>query len=113
MTLASNTGLGIAIGSNWDISMPESTKDLLGKMNESEDGKINEQLGEIGPNIFAIVSIVAAIFGIAIYLSAVKPRYLLSMCAGILAAVMLLAVMIAFRVTLGNALSDDSKSAAI
>lgn len=108
VTLASNTGLGIAIGTEWNVALADTTKNLLGEMSDKE--KIDKSLGDIGPNIFAIVSIISGLAGLAFYLTKNRHKNLISMCAGIIAAIMLIAVMIAFNISISNALNDDSRT---
>jgi len=110
-TLAENSGLGIAIGSEWKVAMVGGMSDLMKKADsEVKDNKKNPLRGN-GPNIFAIVSLVAAAVGLLFGLSSQKFRSMIGLSAGILAAIMLIAVLIQYKMLMSSALKDGGKSA--
>jgi uncharacterized membrane protein len=108
MTLADNTGIGIALGTQWKVIMVGGADDFMKKAKESVKDEKKNPL-QAGPNIFAIVSLVAAAIGIAFAFSNQKHRAMAGMSAGILAAIMLIAVMVQYKLAMKSALSDNSK----
>ena len=108
MTLADNTGMGIAIGTQWKVIMASGADDFMKKAKESVKDEKKNPL-QTGPNIFAIVSLVTSAIGIAFAFSNQKHRATAGMSAGILAAIMLIAVMVQYKLVMKSALSDNSK----
>ncbi len=91
--LASNTGIGLATGREWKTyGLPD-----YGDVFKSKEAGIKK--GEITtikdwPNILTLISLLAAISGLAISLTNTKLRAVITMSAGLLAAVLLIAMMI-------------------
>lgn len=108
MTLAGNTGIGITIGSQWKVVMLGSGNDWMKKAKESMKGEEKNPL-EAGVNYFAIISLVAAAAGLAFALSNQKHRPMAGMTAGLLAFIMLIAVLVQYKLAMKSALSDTSK----
>jgi hypothetical protein len=108
MTLAGNTGIGIAIGSQWKVVMLGNDGDWMKKAKESMKGEKKNPL-EAGVNYFAIISLVAAATGLAFAFSSQKHRPMAGMTAGLLAFIMLLAVLVQYKLAMKSALSGTSK----
>ncbi len=106
MSLLGNTGIGIAIGQEWKVTAGLGKNEFMKKWDESN--KKDKELMKEGPNIFAIVALVAGLFGIVIAFIKVKWRTLAGMCAGILGSVMLLALMIQFKWLMRSMLSEKA-----
>lgn len=108
MTLAGNTGIGITIGSQWKVAMLGNDNDWMKKAKESMKGEKKNPL-EAGVNYFAIISLVAAVAGLAFAFSNQKHRPMAGMTAGLLAFIMLLAVLVQYKLAMKSALSGNSK----
>ena len=108
MTLAGNTGMGIALGTQWKVVMAGGADDFMKKAKESVKDEKENPL-QAGPNIFAIVSLVVAAIGLAFASSNQKHKAMAGMSAGILAALMLIAVMVQYKLAMKSVLSDNSK----
>ncbi len=110
MTLAENSGIGIALGKEWKIAMVGSSDLLKDKSKIGKNDKDNPLKGS-DPNIFATVALVTAAIGLAFGLSNQKYRAMMGLCTGILAAIMLIAVMVQFKMAMSSALSNDKSDA--
>lgn len=108
IAIVGNTGIGIATGSNWKVSGAWRSNEYIKDI--KNPGKVERELMKDGPNIFAIVALVAGVFGIAIAFSAVGWRSMAGMCAGLLGALMLIAMMIQLRIEMGSMTGKDTKS---
>jgi hypothetical protein len=94
MPMAKNTGLGIVMGSEWKSSIYSGWEEQM-KSLSSQAGTINKNKDlSYSPNIFLIVGLVAGVAGILVAFSNSKHRSIVSMCMGILAASMLIAMMV-------------------
>lgn len=110
MAIIGNSGIGLATGNHWKISSSWAKNELrerTGKGKTELDSLLKE-----GPNIFAIAALAAGLFGLGIAFSSFNWRSMAGMCAGILAALMLIAVMVQFKIemrslTSGRKLGDD------
>jgi hypothetical protein len=98
VSILGNTGIGIAAGTSWKVAAGFGMNELMAQVKKT--AKDDKDVMKDGPNIFAIVSLAAALFGLAISFSKARWRSTVAMCAGILAALMLLAVMIQFKIQL-------------
>ncbi|MCX6316596.1 MAG: hypothetical protein NTW29_04855 [Bacteroidetes bacterium] len=109
-TLAKNTGLGIAIGSQWKSDMMGGLKDMMDSMPGKEDSKkdFGKQMKDT-PNGFAIAALVAGVIGLVVGLLQVKSRSLIVMCAGILGVIMLVALMIQMKIQLRSQMGAGKK----
>lgn len=101
-----NTGIGIATGQSWKVARSWNKEELFRGMNHP--GADRSSLMRDNPNIFALVALAAGLFGIVIAFTGVRIRNLAGMCAGILGAAMLLAVMIQFRVQMRSYTGNNS-----
>jgi hypothetical protein len=102
VTLADNTGIGIARGQKWRSLDMGQANDIFSKIN-SEVGDGKKEPLETSPNVFALVALAAGVFGLAFSLSYHKMRPVVGICAGALAAVMLLAMMIQLKMLISSA----------
>ena len=109
-TLAENTGLGIATGQPWKMSTDWGSNDFSKTFKTSMDRKKSGLRS--GINVFALVALVAGILGLAFSLINDPVRPLVAMCAGILAAIMLIALMIQLKAQMrsGGAGKNESFS---
>lgn len=105
--LMGNTGAGIAMGNEWKIAM--GGNELLDKMRTATNDKETKNLLKSGPNVFLLVAIGAAIFGILVVFFHQSWRHVAGMCAGILCCLMLIAVMIQFKIVLQSSLSNNKE----
>lgn len=96
MAILGNTGIGIATGQEWKFSSEwKDTENFRGLRNSGNETK---KMLRDTPNIFAIAAMAAALFGIFIPFSRENWRSLAGMSAGLLGAVMLVALLIQFRI---------------
>lgn len=93
--IASNSGIGMATGQEWKMhgfpQYGELTK-TTGKEKQKDD-RLSGGLRD-WPNILTLVALLAGVAGLVISVSASRLRSVITMSAGILAAVMLIAMMI-------------------
>ena len=104
-TLAGNSGLGIALGWQWKIALGGKNSDWMQKLAKDAPSGTQKELKD-KPNVFAIVALVSAIAGIIFSFFRTGNRSLFIMSAGILAAIMLIALMIQFKLVLQSSLSE-------
>lgn len=91
--LASNTGIGLATGKEWKTyGLPGYGDVLKGQENPAKD-KTFTSLKD-WPNILTLISLLAAVAGLIFSATNSKLRAVVSMSAGILAAVLLIGMMI-------------------
>lgn len=109
MTIIENSGIGIATGQPWKPSIGWGKDEFTRKIREA--GKNSESLMKDNVNIFALAALAAGVFGIAVAFTRVNWRSTAGMCAGILGAVMLIALMIQFRIQMHSALAGRDKTA--
>ncbi|MFT3704262.1 MAG: hypothetical protein QM802_17980 [Agriterribacter sp.] len=93
-----NSGLGIATGSPWTMS-DDNQNEILNKVNDVKPGK---ELLQYNPNIFALAVLAAGLFGVIIYFTNVNWRSMAAMCAGIIGALMFIAMMVQLRIQIGG-----------
>lgn len=103
VTLIDNSGLGIAAGRPWRVTTSWNKNEIMQKLNTGT--KEEKGIMKDGPNIFALVALTAGVFGIAVAFTTFKWRSIAGMCAGILGALMLLAVMIQMRLEMRSLMS--------
>ncbi len=107
VTLAENTGIGIALGHKWRSLDMGKESDVFNKIN-SEVGDAKKEPLEAAPNVFALVALAAAVFGLAFSLSGHKMRAVVGICAAALAALMLLGMMIQLKMLISSATRTKS-----
>lgn len=93
--LLSNTGIGIARGSEWQVL--ESRNRVSKKINEKMETKDGKNLLKDRPNIFLLVAMASAIFGIGMTYASQPWKYRAGMWSGIVCCVMMVAMMIQLR----------------
>ncbi len=110
VTLVGNTGIGIAAGLPWKTAMGASDNEYFNKLRQPTATSSSQLLNE-GPNVFAILALVFAALGVAICFSYHKMRSMAGLSAGILAAIMMIALLIQYKLAMKSALSssDDLK----
>jgi hypothetical protein len=91
--IANNTGLGIAIGSEWKEVMSKSFFGNDFNHNSENPGQSNEHKKQ-DPNKFAIVALALGIIGVVIALVVPKGGGVMNVLVGVLAAVSLIAMLI-------------------
>lgn len=105
VSILGNTGIGIAAGTSWKVASGFGMNELMDQVKSA--AKEGKDVMKDGPNIFTIVSLAAALFGLVISFSKAPWRSTAAMSAGILAAAMLLAVMIQFKIQLRGLMRDE------
>lgn len=108
MTLVGNTGIGLAIGSPWKTALGAGDNEYLEKLRSPTDKPTKEMLRE-GPNVFAILALVFAVAGVGICFSFHRTRSMVAMSAGILATLMLIALLIQFKIAMRSALNSSTE----
>lgn len=109
--LISNSGTGIAFGQPWKPSTAWNQNELMRNVNKP-DGEFKQMMKE-GPNIFAIVALVCGMLGAIVAFSSLSWRNIAGMCAGILGALMLLAVLIQFRIQMRTSFGNAAQKTEI
>lgn len=107
MPMIGNTGFGIATGQNWKAATSWNKNEITQKLGEAS--KVEKGMLKDSPNIFAIVALVTGLFGIGISFSAVRWKSIAGMCAGILSALMLLALLIQFKIEMKSMIGKESQ----
>lgn len=100
--LANNTGLGIAMGSDWKESM---TKNIFGDNGDMDTKEKREYTKSHDPNIFAIAALALGVIGFIVALLTVARKWNINFYIGLLAAAALVAMLIDLR---SKAKSDTS-----
>jgi hypothetical protein len=100
--LANNTGLGIAMGSDWKEVV---TKNMFGVSDGTETTEKKEYTRSHDPNVFAIIALALGIIGFLVAVIAVARKSNASFYIGLLAAASLVAMLIDLR---SKAKSDTS-----
>ena len=106
VSLAQNSGIGIATGSDWKLSAYSSGSKIFSDSVFKNSKSPSESLSD-GPNIFAIAAIAAGLSGLLFCFSFSKSRSLICLSAGILAAIMLIAMMIHLRYSMNSGLKNS------
>lgn len=91
VSLLGNSGIGIALGRDWKMAAGMGSNELFKDLEKDPDKR--KELFKNEPNIFALVAIAAGLFGILLLFLKGSWRSLAGMSAGILGALMLIAVM--------------------
>jgi hypothetical protein len=100
--LANNTGLGIAMGSDWKEVM---TKNMFGESGEMETKDKGEFSKSHDPNVFAIIALALGVIGFLVAVLAVARKSNFNFYIGLLAAASLVAMLVDLR---SKAKSDTS-----
>lgn len=107
VTLMSNSGIGIAIGSEWKVAMGGNK--YMNRLNSDvKENKAKDALSS-GLNIFLLVAIAAVIFGLCSGFFDQKWKHIAVMCAALLSCVMLIAVMIQLNILMRSSLDNGMK----
>jgi len=100
--LANNTGLGIAMGSDWKEVI---TKNMFGDTGDMETKEKREYSKSHDPNVFAIIALALGVIGFLVAVLAVARKSNMNFYLGLLAAASLVAMLIDLR---SKAKSDTS-----
>ena len=100
--LANNTGLGIAMGSDWKELV---TKNMLGVSDGTNTTEKREYTKSHDPNVFAIIALALGVIGFLVAVLAVARKSNINFYVGLLAAASLVAMLIDLR---SKAKSDTS-----
>lgn len=107
--LVRNTGIGLAIGTEWRSSLGTGLDNGKESVTGDANRKGRKELSN-GPNIFAIAAAAAGLIGLFVAFNYGKYRSLLCMSAGILAAIMLIAMMIQLRISVRSLMNKALES---
>ena len=100
--LANNTGLGIAMGSDWKELV---TKNMLDVSDGTDTTQKREYTKSHDPNIFAIIALALGVIGFLVAVIAVTRKWNINFYIGLVAAASLVAMLIDLR---SKAKSDTS-----
>ena len=103
--LANNTGLGIAVGSDWKEVV---TKNMFGVSDGTENTEKKEYTRSHNPNVFAIIALTLGVIGFLVAVIAVARKSNVNFYIGLLAAASLVAMLVDLR---SKAKSDTSVNA--
>lgn len=98
-----SSGLGLAIGASWRPSMGPRMNNSKERPKDDKTADMQKKLAA-GPNIFALVALLAAITGLVFCLGSGKARSMVALSTGALAALMLIAMMIQMQISFSNAM---------
>jgi hypothetical protein len=106
--IASNSGLGMATGQEWNMHGFPTSGDLLKNHNsETKDARFSGGFRD-WPNILSLVALLAGAGGLVVSLTRTPHRSLITMSAGLLGAVMLIAMMIQLNMELKSGGGADA-----
>jgi hypothetical protein len=108
VTIAENTGLGLATGTSWNISSSGSSGTILKELNASKSNNERERI-KIEPDWFLLLAIVFAVGGIIISISNWKMKPLAAMSAAILATLMLVAAIVHLKILVRSQIPASGK----
>ncbi len=108
VTIAENTGLGLATGSSWKIGSLGTTESILKQFSEFKGNSEREKI-KTEPDWFLVLAIAFAVTGIIISVINGKTRPLITMSAGILAALMLVAGMVHLNILVKSQIPAGNK----
>lgn len=109
VVIAENSGIGLATGSQWKVTMMGGTDALFKNINASKSNSDRKVL-KIDPDWFLLLAIVFAVGGIIFSVSKWNMRAMASMSAGILAAVMLIAAMVHLKILIRSQIPTGNKN---
>jgi hypothetical protein len=108
VTIAENTGVGLATGTEWKISMLGGSDKILKALNESKSNSEREKI-KTEPDWFLLLSMAFAAVGIIFSVSSWKIRPMASMSAGILATLMLVAAIVHLKILIKSQLPASNR----
>jgi hypothetical protein len=108
VTIAENTGLGLATGSSWKIGSLGTTDSILKQFSELK-GKSEREKIKTEPDWFLVLAIAFAVTGIIISVINGKARPLITMSAGILATLMLVAAIVHLKILIRSQIPAANK----
>ncbi len=106
ITLVGNTGIGLVMGSPWKTALGQGNEEYIDKLKNPTEKSTKKMLSG-GPDVFAILALVFGVAGLAVCMSTHRTRSMVGMSTGILAALMLIALMIQYKVAMSSALSNS------
>lgn len=109
VTIAENSGIGLATGSDWKVSMLGGSNELFKALDSTKTNSEKKSL-KIDPNWFILLALIFGVIGLVVTLIKWNMKNIASMCVGILAAVMLLAAMIHLRVLIKSQMPTGNKN---
>jgi len=108
-TLVQNSGIGIALGTKWKSPILGGSENLFKDVNSTIKEDQKNVLSK-GPNIFVLIALASGLAGIVFSFSQLKIKHAGGMAAGILAAFMLVAMMIQFKIIVRSKIAEQGKS---
>lgn len=108
VTLLRNTGVGLATGTPWKTSMGTGSNEYMEKFKNPTDKSAKEILSG-GVDFFAILALVFALVGVAICFSFHRMRSMAALSTGILAALMLIALLVQYKIAVNSALNNSNE----
>lgn len=109
VVMAENSGIGLATGSQWKITMMGGTNELFKNITALKSNSDQKAL-KIAPDWFLLLSILFAAGGIVFSVSKWNMRAIASMSAGLLSAVMLIAAMIHLKLLIRSQIPAGNKN---
>ncbi|MBL7741206.1 MAG: hypothetical protein JNK14_18430 [Chitinophagaceae bacterium] len=103
-----NSGLGLAIGSDWKTNMP-SAGGMFGEQGSEESWKKDMKPQE--PNNYAIVALALAVAGLALSFTSGKPWAAVGLVAGVLSAGALIGLMLDLQKRSKDLVSETQNAA--
>ncbi len=107
VALMNNSGVGLATGSEWKTVMGGNR--MMDKFNSEVKSQDARSALSTGMNVFLLVAMAAGIFGLFVGFAEQKWKDLAIACAGALAVLMLIAVMIQLKMQMNSALAESSE----
>lgn len=109
--LAKNSGWGLATGAQWTSGTLNDLQNMMQSISGKEEReKQFQQEMKDGPNIFAIAALAAGVVGLAVALLPGRKRSLITLSAGILGVLMLVALFFQLKWQLRSQLSSGKDS---
>ena len=105
----SNTGIGLAIGSDWKVEMGGNK--LIEKLNREKmaNGQAKRSISQ-GINFFLLIAIFAGLVGIGTMFLPDSWKYITGFCAGLLACIMMIAFFIQYKTMMGSAMAKGAEA---
>jgi hypothetical protein len=102
----SNTGLGLALGSDWKLNMPS----IGGLFNNQKEGDWKKDIKPQEPNAYAIIALVLAVLGLGLSFTNAKAGASVNIVTGALSAAALIGLMIDLKKKSGDIISGMQKT---